>query len=148
VRTRRLPVGSSGWPALVERFTAFDWSWGTSRSQHLTLTSMEFVTLPFLQQYWPTAVDRWPRSSKTDEGPLHRLCSLLLAWDDGFMPPRLLDHIRRIGLDREHLRARVGGTSTYARLRVRYARRSTQVASEQGDARATAVAVSGTAMVE
>jgi len=92
---------------------------------------MEFVTLPFLRQYWPTAVDRWPRFSKTDEGPLHRLCSLLLVWDDGFMPPRLLDHIQRIGLDREHLRARVGGTSTYARLRVRCARRSTQVAPEQ-----------------
>lgn len=99
VRARRLFVGSSGWRALVERLTAFDWSWGANKSQRIRLTSMEFGTLPFLQQYWPTAVDRWPRSSKTDRGTLHRLCSLLLAWDDGFMPPRLLDHIRRIGLD-------------------------------------------------
>jgi len=94
---------------------------------------MEVATLPFLQQYWPTAVDLWPLSPTTDTGPLHRLCAILLAWDDGFMPPRLLDHIRRMGLDREDLRARVGRTPTYARLRVRSARRSTQVASEQAD---------------
>ena len=131
VRTRRMFVGSSGWPAFVERLTALDWSWESNRSQRNRLSRTEFTTLPFLQQYWPTAVDRWPRFPTTDSGPLHRLCSLLLAWDDDCMPPRLLDHIRRIGLDREDLRARVGGTRTYARLRVRSPQRSTQVASEQ-----------------
>jgi len=131
VRARRLFFGSSGWPALVGRLTAFNWSWEANKSQRVGLNSMGIATLPFLQQYWPTAVDRWPLPPTTDAGPLHRLCSLLLALDDGFMLPRLLDHIRRIGLNREDLLARVGETPTYGRLRVRSARRSTQVASEQ-----------------
>ena len=152
VRARRPFDGSCGWPASVERLTAFDWSWEANKAQRVRLSFMELATLPFLQQYWPTAVDRWPLSPTSDAGPLHRLCLLLRAWDDGFKTPLLLERIRRIGLDREDLRARVGGTPTYARLRVRSARRATQVASEQaalsGDARATAVAVSGTPMVD